>query len=154
VTPTPPPTPPAIVSNCGAVRHDGAQRATAAILNAAVGAILPADVTGAVGGGVAGSVGASAANHAADSTVWTDLEADLQNTTPLTIVGVRLGVKTDDGGSTFYDIPVTIAPDGDVTASQRLARGTVHAGVTACSVVRVNFSDGTSWFAPAPTPAP
>ena len=148
-SPPPPPTPPAIVSNCGAVRHDSARRATAAILNAAVGAILPSEITG-----VGASATASASAHAADSTVWTDLEADLHNTTPVTIVGVRLGVKTDDGASTFYDVPVTIAPDGDVTASQRLARGSVQIVVTACSVMRVNFSDGTSWFAPAPTPTP
>jgi hypothetical protein len=144
-SPPPPPTPPAIVSNCGAVRHDGTARATAAILNAAVGVILPAPITG---------VGTTPFGHVADSTVWTDLEADLENTTPVTIIGVRLGVTKDDGTSAVYDVPVTIAPNGEATASQPLARGNVQIGVTSCTVVRVNFSDGTNWSAPTLAPTP
>jgi hypothetical protein len=158
VIPSPPPTPPppAIVSNCGTVRHDGARDVTSAILNTAVGAVLPSAITG-VGGTAAlpsaiAGVGGAAANKAADATVWTGLEADIENTTPMTIVGIRLGVKMEDDAYNYYDVPVTIAPNGDATASQRLARGTIKIGVSSCSVVRVNFSDGTSWYAPSPTP--
>ena len=141
----PPPPPPAVVAGCSAVRHDGAQRTTSAVLSTAINAIAPYPVSG---------LGGAAAEGAADATVWTELQAALENTSPTMIVGVRLGVKLEDGSYKFFDVPVTIAPSGDATVKEKLAHGTVQVGVKSCSVLRVNFSDGTSWYAPAPSPSP
>jgi hypothetical protein len=141
----PPPTPPAIVAGCSVVRHDGAQRTTSAVLNAAVSAVVPYPVA---------NVGNAAAQSAADATVWTELQAELENAGVNTIVGVRLGVKLEDGSFKFLDVPVTIAPSGDATVKEKLAQGAVQMDVNYCSVLRVNFADGTSWYAPAPSPAP
>jgi len=65
-----------------------------------------------------------------------------------------LGVKLEDGSFKFLDVPVTIAPSGDATVKQKLAHGAVQVGVNSCTVVRVNFADGTSWYAPAPSSTP
>jgi hypothetical protein len=141
----PPPPPPAIVAGCSAVRHDGAQRTTSAVLNTAINAVVPYPAT---------DVGNAAAQSAADATVWTGLQAELENAGANTIVAVRLGVKLEDGSFKFLDVPVTIAPNGDATVKEKLAQGAVQVGVNSCTVLRVNFADGTSWYAPAPSPGP
>jgi hypothetical protein len=146
IPPSPPPAvapsaAPAIVSGCGSIRHDGMQRTTAVVLSSAANAVMPVPAFG---------VGNAAAQSAGDATVWTELKADVENPGALTIVGLRLGVHTTEGGYTVLDVPVTIAPNGAATAKQQLARGTTQVGVDSCNLVRVNFSDGTYWYAPQP----
>lgn len=145
----PPSPPPAVVDGCNLVRHDGSHTVTTNVLATAIGAVVPFPA-GAIGGAVAEGAGAALS--------WTELQAALENGSTQTIVGVRLGVKLGDGGFKYVDVPVTIAPGGDATASQRIASGDASVEVTSCSLLRVSFSDGTAWSAaaqaPAATPAP
>jgi hypothetical protein len=44
--------------------------------------------------------------------------------------------------------------DVETGVKERFAQGTVQVGVAFCSLLRVNFSDGTSWDAPPATTTP